>query len=168
MATYSFSQFIKRVTIHPRIPVEAIYNAWTTPRGLESWFLRSALYFDKNGKQKDQLENAMPGDRYHWLWHGYDDTIGEQRKVLDTNGKVFFQFEFSGGCIVSITIKKEGEETICELKQEMPMDDEGEQRFFFIECSTGWTFYLANLKSILEGGIDLRNKNVQIKSVINA
>lgn len=30
------------------------------------------------------------------------------------------------------------------------------------------TFYLANLKSVLEGGLDLRNKNVNIPNVISA
>jgi hypothetical protein len=32
----------------------------------------------------------------------------------------------------------------------------------------GWVFYLANLKSFPEGGIDLRNKNEKLKSVINS
>ena len=38
----------------------------------------------------------------------------------------------------------------------------------YIGCGEGWTFYLANLKSMLEGGIDLRNKNDKIKGVINS
>ncbi len=45
---------------------------------------------------------------------------------------------------------------------------EAEQRYFFIECGKGWTFYMTNLKSILEGGIDLRNKIESVKNVINA
>ena len=35
-------------------------------------------------------------------------------------------------------------------------------------CLEGWTFYLTNLKSVIEGGLDLRNKNLDIKGVINA
>jgi hypothetical protein len=50
----------------------------------------------------------------------------------------------------------------------MPMDNESGQRYFFIECGKGWTFYMTNLKSILEGGIDLRNKNERKQNVINA
>jgi hypothetical protein len=33
---------------------------------------------------------------------------------------------------------------------------------------TGWTFYLANLKSVLEGGLDLRNKNARLQRLVNA
>jgi hypothetical protein len=50
----------------------------------------------------------------------------------------------------------------------MPMDDETVQRFYFIECGKGWTFYMTNLKSILEGGIDLSNKNMSMQNVINS
>ena len=32
----------------------------------------------------------------------------------------------------------------------------------------GWIFYLANLKSVLEGGLDLRNKRMEITNVITA
>lgn len=84
---------------------------------------------------------------------------------------------FSGGCIVTVSIKQEEGETICELIQQMPMpaqlshsgwEDEKEQQHFYIECGKGWTFYMTNLKSILEGGLDLRNKSINLKQVINA
>ena len=48
------------------------------------------------------------------------------------------------------------------------MSDVSEQRYFYIECGKGWTFYLANLKAVLQGGVDLRNKNVLIQKVVNA
>jgi len=65
-------------------------------------------------------------------------------------------------------MKQEDGKTICDLRQTMPREVESEQRHFFIECGKGWTFYMTNLKSILEGGIDLRNKNMNIQNVINA
>jgi hypothetical protein len=37
-----------------------------------------------------------------------------------------------------------------------------------VGCGEGWTFYLTNLKSILEGGVDLRNKEMKLKNVINS
>ena len=55
-----------------------------------------------------------------------------------------------------------------ELTQEkIPLDEESKVNYH-LGCMEGWTFYLANLKSILEGGIDLRNKNVNLTKVINA
>jgi len=37
-----------------------------------------------------------------------------------------------------------------------------------VGCGEGWTFYLANLNSYLQGGIDLRNKNEKIQGVISS
>jgi hypothetical protein len=33
---------------------------------------------------------------------------------------------------------------------------------------SGWSFFMVNLKSILENGYDLRNKNEELKNVITA
>ena len=49
----------------------------------------------------------------------------------------------------------------------MQQDNEEEKRYYYIECSLVWTFYLANLKSVFEGGNDLRNKNASIQKLIN-
>jgi hypothetical protein len=108
------------------------------------------------------------GDSYKWRWFGYSDVVTEEEKILAANGWDQLQFGFSGGCIVTVSIKQEEGETICELQQDMPMEDESEQQHFYIECGKGWTFYMSNLKSILEGGIDLRNKNADLEKVINA
>ena len=130
--------------------------------------MRLAEFKTADGLLKKRDEPVQQGDQYKWLWFGYDDTTVEEREILLANGKDRLQFSFSGGCIVAVDIKQEERETICELVQTMPMDDEAEQRYFFIECGKGWTFYMTNLKSILEGGIDLRNKNDGVKNVINA
>ena len=165
MDVYNWKQFTRRITIHSSH--QSIYKAWTTQEGLESWFLRLAEFKSPDGMLRKRNESVQQGDRYKWLWFGYDDTIMEEKEILFANGNEL-KFSFSGGCIVDITIKQESGETICELQQTMPMDDEAEQRYFFIECGKGWTFYMTNLKSILEGGIDLRNKIESLKNVINA
>jgi uncharacterized protein YndB with AHSA1/START domain len=166
MTTYNWKQFTKRITIDAA--PEKIFNAWSTQQGLESWFLRLAQFNEPGGVLRRKDEPVEKGDHYKWLWFGYSDAIAEEADILYTNGKDELEFSFSGGCFVKVTIKQESGETICELQQTMPMDDEAEQRYFFIECGKGWTFYMTNLKSILEGGIDLRNKNEEIQTVINA
>ncbi len=78
------------------------------------------------------------------------------------------RFSFAGTCIVTLTLKKEQNETIVELEQQdLPLDETARVNYH-LGCMTGWTFYMANLKSILEGGLDLRNKNEKIRKVINA
>ncbi|MEP6950371.1 MAG: hypothetical protein ABI863_13895 [Ginsengibacter sp.] len=70
--------------------------------------------------------------------------------------------------IVEVTIQEEQEECMVSLKQyNIPIDEAGKTNYH-IGCMEGWVFYLADLKSIREGGIDLRNKNPDIKKVINA
>ena len=163
---YNFKQFIKRIPI--KAPAKAIYDAWTTQQGLESWFLRLAQFTKTNGTMRAKNSPVEKGDRYKWLWFGHDDTAIEEKEILLANGWDKLQFSFSGGCIVTVSLKQEDGETICELVQDMPMEDENEQQHFFIECGSGWGFYMANLKSVLEGGLDLRNKNTNIKKVITA
>ena len=166
MNDYNFKTFTKRITIHRE--KEIIYRAWATQAGLENWFLRLAEFTKPDGRLRSRNEQVQQGDKYKWLWWGYDDDVIEENEILGTNGESMIQFSFSGGCIVTVAVKEEQGENICELAQQMPMDDENEQRHFYMECSKGWTFYMTNLKSILEGGIDLRNKNEAIQNVINA
>jgi uncharacterized protein YndB with AHSA1/START domain len=166
MGNYNWREFVKRITV--RAQPSVIYNAWTTQEGLESWFLSLAQFTTPDGTLRKKSERIQQGDRYKWMWFGYDDTFAEEYKILSVNGKDRFEFVFSGGCLVTVTVHQEDGENICELKQTMLMDDESEQRHFFIECGKGWTFYMTNLKSILEGGVDLRNKNKNIQQVINA
>ena len=92
----------------------------------------------------------------------------EEGTILDCNGKDFLKFSFGKAGNCSITIKEEMGVNIVELMQDnIPTDEHGMQ-YWHLGCKTGWTFYLANLKSILEGDIDIRNKNEKIRQVINS
>lgn len=163
---YQWNQFTRRIPV--KAAAKAIFDAWTTQQGLESWFLRMAQFTRTDGTQRQRNSTVEKDDHYRWLWHGYDDTTVEEREIVLANGWDRLQFSFSGGCIVTVTIKQEQGENICELVQEMPMEDVKEQQYFFIECGKGWDFYLTNLKSVLEGGLDLRNKNMNLKELVNA
>jgi hypothetical protein len=63
--------------------------------------------------------------------------------------------------------KKEGENIVELLQENIPTDEQG-MHSWHLGCKTGSTFYLANLKSVLEGGIDLRNKSEKLQRVINS
>lgn len=166
MKNYDWHQFVKRITL--RSSPEKIYRSWASQQGLETWFLRLAEFKSVDGTVRERNEAIQKGDRYNWLWFGYDDTFAEQGEIISANGRDQLQFTFSGGCLVTVQVKQENGQAICELQQLMPMESELEQRHFFIECGKGWTFYMTNLKSILEGGVDLRNKDENIQNLINA
>lgn len=161
----SWGKFVKRITVNA--PVQVVYNAWSTKAGIETWFLRKAI-FTSNGVEKNATDAIAEDDDYIWRWHGYSDNVTEKGKIIAANGKDMLQFSFSGNCIVTVKAFEEDGETIAELMQEnIPLEDDP-MKNLYVGCGEGWTFYLANLKSILEGGIDLRNKNVNIQRVVNS
>jgi uncharacterized protein YndB with AHSA1/START domain len=152
------------VTADFNIDARSVYEAWTTQAGLESWFLRKAEFYTIAGRQREPHESILKEDTYEWYWHGFDDNTLEKGQILEVNSIDFLKFTFSGGSIVSVNISTKNGLAIAELTQEnIPVASDITQSLY-IQCQIGWTFYLANLKSILEGGIDLRNKRVDVKS----
>jgi hypothetical protein len=159
-----FSQFKLRVNI--KTSTENAYKAWGTAAGLESWFLRKVVFSDAKGTVRTGDDLISENDEYIIYFHCYPDSVAEKGRVLKANGKDLFSFTFSKGCPVSISIYSEHEETIVELfESNLPTDEENIKRHY-VGDSRGWIFYLTNLKSVLEGGLDLRNKNEAINNVI--
>ncbi|WP_186757158.1 SRPBCC family protein [Echinicola salinicaeni] len=157
--TFDWSRFTIKTPI--KSDVKSIYNAWTTPAGLESWFLRSAEFKDASGKTRDKKEHIHILDTYKWLWHGYPDSVMEEGEILEINGKDHLKFSFGEAGIVSINILEDNGKTIVKLDQEDIPHYSTTKENYHVGCKTGWTFYLVNLNSILQGGLDLRNKDVQ-------
>jgi hypothetical protein len=167
MADFDWSRFSVRINIKD-VTKEKLYWAWATREGIEYWFLRRSDYKKPDGTLYDNGEFVKKGDRYSWWWHGYPDEIVEQGEILDCNGKDFFKFQFGGAGNCSIKIYEEQNEMIVELLQDnIPTDDKAKQNWH-IGCKTGWTFYMTNMKSLFEGGIDLRNRNEALQNVISA
>lgn len=166
MEKQEWSKFKLRVNVDAQ--VQDAYARWTTSAALESWFLRKAIFRDAEGNLRGKNDPVKPGDTYEWYWHGYPDTILEKGKVLHANGGDKFGFTFSMGCPVTISIYPESGETIVELvESDLPID-EGTALKYFVGDSRGWIFYLVNLKSVLEGGLDLRNKKNELTNVITS
>ena len=159
-----WSTFTRRITV--KAPTQVIYNAWAVPSQIERWFLRVADYVGHDGKPKDRETAVDVGDAYLWRWHGYLDDVNEKGTVVEANGNDRFIFTFTSDCLVTVTIKEESGECVVELTQSLIPDDPNHG--IYVDCSYGWAFYLGNLKSVLEGGIDLRNKNVDIQNVVNS
>lgn len=161
----NWNEFRLRIGINA--PLDSIYKAWTTPGGLESWFLRKALISSSGQSVRSAGEPIQQGDRYEWFWHGYTDTVSHKGSILEANGKDRFRFSFSLDCPVTVSLYRECDETVVELKEsEFPAGEEALKHY--VGDSKGWIFYLANLKSIMEGGLDLRNRKTELKDVINS
>lgn len=158
-----------KLRINIKTTIDKVYRAWATQQGLESWFLRRAPFKDPQGKNRKENELLSKADSYHWTWHGYPDEVMQEGTILEANGKDKFVFSFSLNCPVTVSIYKEHDEVIVELVEEnIPSMEEGRMFKHYTSNTTGWTFFLTNLKSVLEGGLDLRNFNPSLKNVITA
>ncbi|MFT3682035.1 MAG: SRPBCC domain-containing protein [Ferruginibacter sp.] len=166
MSDITWGSFVVRININAT--AEKLYPLWSTEAGMESWFLRSCEYKRATRTDRDSDEPVQKGDTYVWRWHGYNDDVKEEGVILDCNSKDYFKFSFgrAGDCIV--TIKEEAGQTIVQLYQENIPDDERGKMVWHVGCKAGWSFYLANLKSFCEGGIDLRNKDERLTNMLNS
>ncbi len=167
MENYNWSEFTQK--IHIDAPKQTIYHAWTIPAELEKWFLRSAVFTKQNGDNRYANEPINEGDTYEWMWHGHADTTLEKGTVKEANGLDKLQFSFvNDSALVTVHIGEVAGKTMVMLKQEnIPTDEHGKVHYH-MGCQTGWTFFLTNLKSVLEGGLDLRNKDTNLAGVVNS
>jgi uncharacterized protein YndB with AHSA1/START domain len=166
MSDFNWGQFITRIPVSSDF--NTLYDCWATRKGIEHWFLRMSEYRSPDGILRGTDEIVQPGDTYAWRWHGWPDEVEEHGTILNCNGKDYFQFTFGEAGICTVTIKDEQGFTMVELVQtDIPTDEKG-MHYWHLGCKTGWTFYLANLKSLSEGGIDLRNKYETLKNVVNS
>jgi len=132
---------------------------------LEKWFLSKARFRSKEGKEISLSENITSNCTYEWNW--FAQNSHEEGIVKEANGTDFLEFTFAGNCTVKVQLSRIKDQTLVELSQiEIPLDDASKENIR-LGCAFGWTFYLLNLKSVLEGGIDLRNKDNELKGVVN-
>ena len=157
--------FTQRINVNA--PKEKLYNAFATRAGMESWFLRMwNKHFNATLLQNE--EQVHPRDTYRWIWHGWPDTTVESGEFLLANGKDRLQFVFGKAGTVIVKISEAEGKTWLSSRRNISRSDEESKFNFHVGCITGWVFYLANLKSIMEGGIDLSNKNEKLTGVLNS
>ncbi len=130
------------------VPPARVYAALTEPRHLAEWFLEKATFVPKEGapfrfvwrggfSMKGRVKAVDPGKKLYLVW--VDKTEGG--KVLETEAR--FELERQGkGTLLSLTHRgfKSGKKWVV----------------LFGGIQSGWAYYLMNLKSVLEHGIDLR------------
>ncbi len=163
MEKFDWSSFTKKIAIKAKL--SDIYNAWTKPAEIEKWFLKNVDFLDVNGASINKTAAAQNGHSYEWLWFLYDDVA--KGVIREANGRDFVQFTFEGPSLVDVRLSEKHEYVIVELTQkEIPLDDHSKQ-YVRLGCSSGWAFYLVNLKSVYEGGLDLRNKDERLTTMIN-
>ncbi|MEN8790277.1 MAG: SRPBCC domain-containing protein [Flavobacteriaceae bacterium] len=161
METLNFHSFTKKIYI--KAPLEKLYHCWASSEGLCSWFLREAIFNDKEGTARSFSEYIQAGDSYTWRWHNWDGK--EEGVVLEANGIDRLEITFAGKTKVKVKLIPEKGSVLVVLKQyHIPTDEESKLNIH-VGCSNGWTFWLANLKAYLEHGILLHEKEIDLRDV---
>ncbi|SKB31573.1 SRPBCC family protein [Daejeonella lutea] len=162
MNDFDWTSFTKRIAI--RAGIAEIYDAWTKSEELQKWFLEKATFYNSD-KSLEPRVSAYAGNSYTWIWYLYEDAMNG--RITAANWKDFLQFTFEGECLVDVKLSEDNGYTIVELRHHNIPTDDNSKKFIRLGCSNGWGFYLTNLKSIYEGGIDLRNKDSNLSPMIN-
>jgi uncharacterized protein YndB with AHSA1/START domain len=139
--TYDWTQFTLRIFI--RKPPSRVFKAWTDAKLITAWFTEKTVFEPKkNGRIYFEW---LAGDKFETRV----DSIVKNRSVT---------FPFGGkGEKVTVKFKKDGKGCVCELRQYAMGTSPKDRWVMHRGCIQGWTFFLANLKSYLEHGIDLRD-----------
>lgn len=138
---YNWSEFTLRAAY--KVSREQLYKLWTDEKQICKWFLIKAKYdLRKNGK-------------YEWTWLG---NFTEGGKVLDVRNNSYLKITFAG-CKLDVQFKKDGKGSLLILRQYNIPTTEKFKVGTHLNCIQGWVFFLTNLKSVIESGKDLRERN---------
>jgi uncharacterized protein YndB with AHSA1/START domain len=163
MENFEWTTFTKRIAI--KSSLSEMYDAWTKAHELEKWFLKKVNFYNSDKTLFNLEKNVHENIKYEWYWYLYDQPM--DGRITKVNEKDFVQFTFEGECLVDVNLEKINDYVVVTLRQHnIPLDDHSKQ-FVRLGCSHGWTFYLTNLKSVYEGGLDLRNKDENFTPMIN-
>ena len=162
MQNFDWTSFTRKIAV--KADMADLYMAWAKGSEIEKWFLSHCEYLD-SGAPIGKLSPVLKGNTYAWQWFLYDVT--EEGEITEANGKDHIQFTFADVCLVDVYLTQQGDHVIVSLTQSgIPTDDLSKERIR-LGCDAGWSFFLVNLKSVYEGGLDLRNKIPEYHGMLN-
>jgi uncharacterized protein YndB with AHSA1/START domain len=136
-------------------PVESLFNAWATSGGMESFFVEMMVIRNADGKLLEPGETTSIGCGYTWRWDSGALVTGEFLDVI-RNREVSFTF---GESKVRIRIHPQQSGNILELCQYDMEDTEENRMHLHTNCRAAWVYFLTVLKTLLEQGIDGRDRS---------
>lgn len=134
---------------------ERIFRAWATSQGMESFFVEMMAIRDRNGRLLAPDEPVTAGCHYVWRWDSGALVSGEFLDVI-TGSELGFTF---GESKIRICIHPQETRTVLELCQYDMEDTEHNHMHLHTNCRGAWVYFLTTLKTLLERGIDGRDKN---------
>jgi len=161
---YEWTMFRQKEYI--KAPISEVFIKWVTPGGIIEWFLKKAMYESENEGIRFPIEIIKTGDNYTWKFYSGFIMKG---KILDVQENSSFKFTFGKkepdldeDVIVNVTFKEKDGLTVIELEQNNIADNEYGKVTYNLSCIVGWSYYLTNLRSIIESGYDFREKDMEL------
>ena len=149
---YDWSQF--KVHMVYRAPRDDVVAAWATPGGLESFFIADADHRAPDGTRRAPDEPCVAGDRYRWKWlHGFE--LEGHVLACEPNRRV--SYTFGGNMRIDIGFLERDGAVEVAIHQTGCATQDPERAWQHLNCRSCWVYFLTNLKSVLEHGIDLRD-----------
>ncbi|HRI44073.1 MAG TPA: hypothetical protein PLL78_13000 [Fimbriimonadaceae bacterium] len=140
-------------------PVKVVAWHWTSSAGLTRWLAVECTFVGLEGDTLAEAEAAETGARFRCLRAG--GTIEEGELVqADKRG---FAFGFADGSRIDLRLLSRKGRTALAFRHVTP----GAAFEDYCDNLRSWTFYLTNLKSIVEGGLDLRELEPDRTGLVN-
>jgi uncharacterized protein YndB with AHSA1/START domain len=134
---------------------EAVFAAWATPAGLASFFVAEADHRAPGGERRSADEVCVPEDRYHWRWlHGPE--LNGRVLACEPGRKVSYTFGSKMRFDVEL-LDREGAIEVA-LEQSGCASEDPDRAWDHLNCRSCWVYFMTNLKSVLEHGTDLRDR----------
>ncbi len=159
---YNSNEFYHGILLD-KTPSE-IFSFAATGGGLEKWFIGKAEFRSPDNIKRNQGEIAQAGDKFQIDWLAKDLSVNGE--VIEVKDNSVFRFTFGPLFIVTIIVKQHGARTLFTLKQEYA-PGAARNDFAHINCCVCWAFFVTNLKSVAEHGIDLRETGSEDESLVN-
>ena len=153
-----------RHSIYLDAALEEVYMFAASAAGICKWFMGTAVYTESDGRELGSNENASRGCSFSWKWLEKDLEI--EGRVLEAAENKKFSFTFGKSFEVSFMLEDSGGRVLFTLHQKYAAGGE-KNDFAHINCCTCWVFFLTNLKSVIENGIDLRETIVSDDTLVN-
>jgi uncharacterized protein YndB with AHSA1/START domain len=156
---YDWTRFERQIFI--KADPAAVFRAWAVPQEIVKWFIARADYVSADDAPRRATDVVAAGDTYYWEWHQDLNTQGTILEVVE-NERLVFTFgnkepDSDEKIIVTVEVLPQQDGvTLLRLVQENMADTPQAHVFWHMQCNLGWSFFMTNLKGLLEYGVDLR------------
>jgi hypothetical protein len=150
--TPTMASFTLAISIYAS--TQSIIEAWTSPEMLEMWLYNTVTNPDTQVLEGYSIEGS---------WKASTTEFKEKGLVtLLLVEKATWSIHWDYGT-TDVEVKEIAGDNVLQIHVTLADQDSTNLE----SLKMRWHFYLCNLKSVLEGGLDLRNKNPELKHLIN-